>query len=300
MNKQQNHFFQVVGILLIITTAQVRSQRSPLFYGWFFDEIVADGLKEITESDLSKLFGNVEEVQVFLRNVSTMAGIKDPLQYYTKPVDPNTGNYDKFFHITTFYCGTDDCSNYSRRVNPYLNQTFETHLVGLFFTPRTYGVRVNLTSLQKDIFDINESNDDMSRIFKKSMEPCDTQMLNGIKFCPQNDTNFQPTDTRAHITLGCAPNVSAVTTGLDLIEILELELIPSQFCALMQIEQGNLIQMGENCDIFVIYLKEKMVANSTFEVYYNNAVTLAVSVPSCRVQYLSILFLFFVFNTTFS
>lgn len=297
MTKKNTKNFQIVGTLLTISTAQVWSQKTPLFYGWFFDEIIADGFKEITENYLTKLYGNVEEVQVFLTNISAMAGIKDPLQYYTKPVDPNTGNYDKFFHITSFYCGTDDCSNYSQRVAPYLNQMFDTHLVGVFFTPRTYGIRVNLTGLQKDIFDIN--NDDESRTFNKSVEPCDTQILNGIQFCPQDDTNFQPTDTRAHITLGCATNISAVTTGLDLIEILKLELSPSQFCALIQVEQGNLIQMGENCDTFVFYLKEKMVANSTFEVYYNNAVTLAVSVP-CRVQYLSILFLLIVFSKTVS
>lgn len=223
-----------------------------------------------------------------------MAGIENPLHYYTKPVDPNTGNYDKFFHITAFYCGSDDCSNYSRRVNEYLNQIFTTHLVGVFLTPRTYGIRVNLTTVQKEIFEINN---DRSRTFTKIDEPCEAQLLNGIQLCPQNDTNFQPTDTRAHVTLGCAPNVSAVTTGLDLIEILKLETNPSQFCALIPVEKGNLIQMGENCDTFVFYLKEKMVANSTFEVYYNHSAKLR---RACREQHLILLFLLVVFSKTFS
>lgn len=178
-----------------MSTAQVWSQKSPLFYGWFFDEIIASGLTEITENYLAKLYA-VEEVETFLRNVSTAAGIENPLQYYTKPPDSNTGNYDKFYHITAFYCGTDDCSNYSKRVAEYVNQTFTTHLVGVFFTPRTFGIRVDLTTIQKEIFDINNDN---SSTFMQNDEPCEAPVLNGIQFCPQDDTNFQPTDTRGRI-----------------------------------------------------------------------------------------------------
>lgn len=250
------------------------SQNIPLFYGWFFDEIVADGLKKITDDYLARLYGNVEKVNIFLKNMSTMTGIEDSLQYYTKPVDPNTGKYDQFFHITAFYCGTNDCTNYSSRVAQYVNQIFITHLVGVFFTPRTYGVRVNLTSIQKEIFEIGESSqgiEDSYFILNDNEEPCVSQLLDGIKFCPQDDNNFHPTDTRAHITLGCAPNISAVTTGLDLIEILKWETEPSQFCVQIQADYGNLIQMGDDCNIFVYYLKEKIVANSTFGIYYSNA-----------------------------
>lgn len=278
-----------MGILLTFC-AVAWSQKTPMFYGWFFNEIVADGLKNVTDNYLQSLYTNVEEVQGFLKNVSTKADITNPLQYFTKPADPNTGSYDKYFHITTFYCGTDDCSNYTRQVAQYINQTFGTHLVGVFFTPRTYGIRVNLTSIQREIFNLNELNTishGTSRILYGTEEPCDTEIFNGIQFCPQNDTDYHPTDTRAHVTLGCAPNISAVTTGLDLIEILQLEMDPSRFCAKIQVEQGNLIQMGENCDTFVLYLEEKIVANSTFEVYYNNAATLAVP---CSVQYVALLF----------
>ncbi len=105
--------------------------------------------------------------------------------------------------------------------------------------------------------------------------------------------------TSAHITLGCAPNVSAVTTGLDLIEILDLEMDPSQFCAQIQTEHGNLIRMGEKCDHFVVYLKEKMVTNSTFEVYYNNDAVILAPLP-CRVLYLSLVLLLFAFSKSFS
>lgn len=251
---------------------EVSSQKTPMFYGWFFDEIIANGIKRITDNYLSNLYVDVEEVQRFLRNLSTMAGISDPLQYYTKPNDPNTGEYDKFYHITTFYCGTDDCSRYSRRVAEYLDHIFITHLVGVYFTPRTFGIRVNLTSIQKEIFEIDDIDGLLVTLNEgEGEDPCEAQILNGIQFCPQDDTNFHPTDTRAHVTLGCAPNVSAVVTGLDLIEILNLEMEPNQFCAHIQVDDGNLIQMGENCDTFVYYLNEKIVANSTFEVYYNNS-----------------------------
>lgn len=293
---KKNIPFQVLGILLTSLTTLACGQKTPYFYGWFFDETVATGLKEITDEYLAKLYENVGDVQAYLKNVSASAAIENPLQYYKKPVDPNTGDYDKFFHITSFYCGTDDCSNYSRQVAEHLNQTFVTHLVGVFFTPRTYGIRVNLTTDQKVIFDITN---DTSRTLQLNDETCEAPLVNGIQFCPQNDTNLQPTDTRAHVTLGCAPNISAVTTGLDLIEILELEMSPSQFCAINQVDDGTLIRMGEKCDIFVLYLKEKMVANSTFEVYYSNSVSLVASVP-CVVIYFMLQFLLFAFGKTLS
>lgn len=283
-------------LLLNIFTEEASSQKTPMFYGWFFDEIIADGIKRITDNYLSKLYTNAEEVQGFLKNVSTSAGIKDPLQYYTKPDDPNTGEYDPFYHITTFYCGVNDCSRYSGRVAQYLNHIFITHLVGVYFTPRTYGIRVNLTSIQKEIFEIDDL-DDLFVTFNEREDPCESEILNGIQLCPQDDSNFHPTDTRAHVTLGCAPNISAVVTGLDLIEILKLEMEPNQFCTYVQLDEGNLIQMGENCDTFVYYLKEKMVANSTFQVYYNNSSkTLVLS----QVQRSAILFfIFLIYRNTF-
>ncbi|KAG4071934.1 hypothetical protein HA402_006095 [Bradysia odoriphaga] len=286
---------KIVGLLLTIVTTQVCSQKSPYFYGWFFNETVASGLIQITTNYLTKLYADVEEVQKFLRNVSTTADIDNPLLYYTKPVDPNTGDYDKYFHITTFYCGTADCSNYTKQVTQYIDQAFTTHLVGVYFTPRTYGIRVNLTSVQREIFDLNEANAVTLSRFNRNAEPCDVQLVNGIQFCPQDDTNFHPTNTRAHVTLGCAPNISAVTTGLDLIEILNLEMNPSQFCAQIQIDEGNLIQMGEKCDIFVVYLKKKMVADSTFEAYYRSDAILTMSVP-CRLQNFVFLLLLIAFH----
>lgn len=102
----------------------------------------------------------------------------------------------------------------------------------------------------------------------------------------------------AHVTLGCAPNISAVTTGLDLIEILKLEMEPTKFCAQTKIAQGNLIQMGEKCDIFVVYLSKKMVADSTFEAYYRSDAMLTMSVP-CRFQSFAIFLLIFTLHKSF-
>lgn len=188
---------QIVGLLLIIATTQVHCQNSPYFYGWFFNETIASGLVQITSDYLAKLYTDVGTVQEFLRNVSTAAAIDNPMLYYTKPVDPNTGDYDKSFHITTFYCGTADCSNYTRQVTQYIDQAFPTHLVGVYFTPRTYGIRVNLTGIQREIFDLNESNAvDTIEAINRNDEPCDSQLVDGIQFCPQDDKNFHPTDTR--------------------------------------------------------------------------------------------------------
>lgn len=187
---------QIFGILLSIQTVQVWSQSSPLFYGWFFDETVANGLRDITNDYLAKLYADVNEVQAFLLNVSTAAGIENPLRYYTKPVDPNTGNFDPFFHITSYYCGNVDCSSYTNRVAQYVNETFPTHLVGVFFTPRTYGVRVNLTSIQKDIFNMDEEINGRRSLEYRNDEQCDDQLRNGIQFCPQDDTDIHPTDSR--------------------------------------------------------------------------------------------------------
>lgn len=91
-----------------------------------------------------------------------------------------------------------------------------------------------------------------------------------------------------------------MTTGLDLIEILDLEMHPDRFCARIHTEQGNLIQMGKECDIFVVYLNEKMVTNSTFEVYNNkDAGTSAASSLLCRSKCLTLLLLICITATAF-
>lgn len=192
--------FQFTVLLLNVVTIQVCSQPSPLFYGWFFNETIATRLKEITTDYIENFYENVDPVQVFLKNVSALAGIENPLEYYTKPLDPNTGAYDKFFHITSFYCGTGDCSNYTRQVGEYLEQIFSTHMVGVFFTPRTYGIRVNLTSLQREIFDIN-NNDSISEAINRNEKACDPLVWNRVQFCPQDNTNHHPTDTTGKSTI---------------------------------------------------------------------------------------------------
>ncbi|CAG7834595.1 unnamed protein product [Allacma fusca] len=287
-------FRLIQAVLLLaatyVTAQDTEKQQMPLFYGWFFNDIIAAGLKNITDGHLNSLYSDVPAVQNFLRKVSNQSQITDPLKYYAKPLDPNTGNFDPFYHITAKYCGGKDCSNYTRQIEKYMKQNFSTDLVGVFFTPRTFGIRVNLSQIQEDIFGMEVSGVAGTDSVTPNLEAI--KDYPGIDFLPQDEDNFHPTDSRAHVTLGCAPNVSAVTTGEDLLKILAFEKNET-FCGeVVSAEHGNLIQMGTDCDIFVYYLEEKMIANATFDVYYSRCSKTSINLGTLWVGILSIVSLY--------
>lgn len=82
--------------------------------------------------------------------------------------------------------------------------------------------------------------------------------------------NFQPRSgngSRAHLTLGCAPGVSAVTTGWDLVDLIRLEERNSSSVKtyVLPSDGGWLRNYGDGQ--WVLYPKKQWLLDSTFEGY---------------------------------
>ncbi len=77
--------------------------------------------------------------------------------------------------------------------------------------------------------------------------------------------------------MGCSPNIGAEQTGLDLLEIIDLEITSGVYHKDFSIGGGDLPtstlrQYGgdgedETEEVFVIYPSEKMITQATFSVY---------------------------------
>lgn len=232
------------------------------------------------------------------------SNISDPFAYYQKPLDPETGRMDPYFHTTAKFCGRKDCLDYwNKSGKKYLGKRFDMHLVGLFFTNRTFGLRVKLTREEQSIFEVDErSNTFQAAVetnhhfenrsdllepvghvyegyFHSHQEKVESHPLYpGIHFVPQ-DKDFHPTESKAHVTLGCGKDVSPEQTGLDLLEIIDLEISGGVYHRDFNIGGGDLPsstlrqfgggdQDGDEMEqVFVIYPNEKMVTDATFSVY---------------------------------
>jgi hypothetical protein len=275
-----------------------------LFYGWFYNEDVSNSLKLISQKYLAYCYDFIPEFNSFLdKAIYDSNSSSDPFAYYMKPVDPNTGRVDPYYHTTSKFCGGNDCSDYGGKVNKLLGKRYQMHLVGLFFTLRTYGVRVKLTADEQEVFEIDERRNSLqaaryadiknNSLESKNVTSSDSEeheyegyfhsgtvsnhpLYPGINFEPQT-TDFHPTESRAHITMGCAEKVDAVQTGLDLLEIIDLEISTHVFHQDFTIGGGDIPlatfrQFGGDGEIgqetvFVIYPKEIMITDATFSVY---------------------------------
>ena len=246
-----------------------------LYFGWFLDESTASSLERIAKSYLTQAIDEEQEISYFIGNVSENKNVSDPAEYFVKPLDPNTQEYDPYFHVTAMFCGNNiSCSNYYDKVRSSLGQTFETQIIGFYFTERTFGARILLSEEQEELFDVEETSRSR-KSFKKHAKLIKDANYPGITFVPQ-DLNFHPTSSRAHLTLGCAPEVQAVVTGLDLLEIVEYEININEtfYKDYILSEIGTLRQYGENdtsAMSFVLYPKYKMLVNATFEAYFTSS-----------------------------
>jgi 2',3'-cyclic-nucleotide 3'-phosphodiesterase len=252
------------------------------FFGWFLNETTASSLERVTKLYFEQAISEIPEVESFMQHLTSPLNITDPSLYFTKPLDPNTNDPDPFFHITAMFCGAEniDCSDYYEKAKDFLDTTFETNLIGLFFTERTFGIRVLLTESQEELFDRDEE-----MLAVKLLGESRAQEANypGIEFQSQKE-DFHPTSSGAHITLGCAPGIPAVETGPDLLEIVENEISLNEtyYKDFMLEGIGTLRQYGDGQSesiSFVFYPKNKMVVTGTFQAYFstpNSAIPVSV------------------------
>lgn len=176
-------------------------------------------------------------------------------------------------------------------VKDSLGKSFPLHIIGFVLTPRTYGVRLRLGEEALELWGMDdqevESEDNTSA--PASQQPVrdgqvsldDTNLKRGSCHSTlrtgesQVDrSRFHPTSgrgSRAHLTLGCAPNVGAKITGFDLIKVVALEQKvmknenPEMFES-FSIPEGELRTYGDS--IWVIYPEKEILVSSLFSAFY--------------------------------
>ena len=177
-------------------------------------------------------------------------------------------------HCTAYYVGRHthpeaEAYAHDPAVVKAMGKCFPITVIGIIITPRTVGARVKLNDKQMKLWrkDDNDANEDTC---SKSM----ASRFNVLNLDDDDDDaddteRFQPTSgpgSRAHLTLGCAPGVSAVETGVEQVKIIKLEgerldddeYIDVEGAAIRYYEQGR-------C---VVYFDEPCIVPSLFSGKY--------------------------------
>lgn len=79
-----------------------------------------------------------------------------------------------------------------------------------------------------------------------------------------------PRGSRAHITLGCAGDVEAVQTGIDLLEIVRQEKGGSKGEEVGELSRGKLFSMGSGR--WMLNLAKKLKVRAIFTGYYGKGI----------------------------
>ncbi|TRY61479.1 hypothetical protein TCAL_02165 [Tigriopus californicus] len=167
------------------------------------------------------------------------------LGFYTR--DECLPSNKTMVHCTMKFCGKDGGATYLKQpvVQNRLGQVFPITVIGLVFTPRTLGARVFLSEQELEIYNQDDSESNPNPLPKrrkaKSTKKRDSKMkLMDDRPTESNSTipeglksraltvgkSFFPIPghgRRAHITLGTSDGVPPVTTGFDLLEVVQRE-----------------------------------------------------------------------------
>ncbi|ODN04278.1 2',3'-cyclic-nucleotide 3'-phosphodiesterase [Orchesella cincta] len=274
-----------------------------LYYGWFFSPETSSIINAVVMHFFLQCFNQVSQFQRFILSCCKDADIRDPFEYYKRPGKRVKPDDEIKYHITVKFMGRSPDSEYQPLVQPFLQKTFRVHLVGIVFTPKTLGVRVRLTRAQKLMFDekdeyrtgkkLSLSKEDNNAIqsqilyelgsYKQSkrkgnphckLKYHDRNLSDKMVFKPLNipSSSDPPVSTsRAHITIGCAPNVKPKQTGDDLVDIVDLEQRPvaasTNFQQDFKIEHGILRQFGRHGNAFVVYPDLEMIVPGEFNAF---------------------------------
>lgn len=226
-------------------------------------------------------------------NACAVFGVTDPVTFYRHPRAKKSSDFQ--YHVTAKFLGREENKEYSSLAEKFTGTKFDIHLVEMFFTDKSCGIRVDLTRTQKVLFDERDGGDcpslatsddlpsrvvrelDHNQITEKlettpklSKRPVQIQSLisnlGGIKFVPLDKDAPTPSSksSRAHVTVGCAPKVRPKQTGDDLLGLADLEECQTKFRD-YSIDEGTLRRVGENA--FVLYPSHKIVAAAVFNYF---------------------------------
>ncbi|KAJ9577232.1 hypothetical protein L9F63_006206 [Diploptera punctata] len=261
----------------------------PLYFGWFLNEADSRMLKLVSLAHLEECL-KIPEFEQDFKNFTHTSDMKDMLEYYLMPESCKEG----MLHCTSKFCSFGDVPGSleyttSKDVLEACGLCYKLCLVGFIITPRTFGARVKLGSKELILWgqenDCPESldlppNTSYGRPFLHNnnyQNPIVNQSNKGKPWFPhcqatlvsseKLEPSFHPTSgkgSRAHVTLGCAEGVKAVTTGYDLCEVIECEESPevTSRSRTFALERGWLRDYGKSR--WVLYMNRQITVKSLF------------------------------------
>lgn len=218
---------------------QPKEPELPQFFGWFLLSEVEERIKCSTMD--------------FLKTLDTLEAFKKHLNEFTGEAEKEV-DLEQFFqnkgplHCTTKFCDygkAEGSKEYAEQqvVKDSLGNSAELSVVGLMVTPRTFGAHVALTTEQLQLWPAGGDKEGVPESSLPSVEAL-------------------PAGSRAHVTLGCAAEVEAVQTGLDLLEILTLKQGGQEASAVEELELGTLSYLGQGR--WYLTLREAVTCDTTF------------------------------------
>ncbi|XP_033097651.1 2',3'-cyclic-nucleotide 3'-phosphodiesterase-like isoform X1 [Anneissia japonica] len=169
----------------------------PTFYGWFLNYDASREVREKGQSLLLDSFAVKEFADDFRKQIDDSP--KDLQDHFsTKELDVG----GTMLHCTSLHYTRDGFEQYNERVGPSVGRVYQIEVIGFLITPRTFGARLKLDKHAKELWE------------------------NGDIPCGWEPSKFSPTNgsaSKAHLTLETGPGVQALQTGLDLADLVKLE-----------------------------------------------------------------------------
>ncbi|KAM4823336.1 2',3'-cyclic-nucleotide 3'-phosphodiesterase isoform X1 [Urocitellus parryii] len=211
----------------------------PLYFGWFLTSKSSEILRKVGQVFLEEL-GNHKAFKKELRHFISGDEHKEKIDLITYFGKRPPG----VLHCTTKFCqygkaaGAEDYGQQDVVKKSY-GKAFTLTVSALFVTPKTAGARVELSEQELLLWP-----DDVDKLSSDNL----------------------PRGSRAHITLGCAADVEAVQTGIDLLEIVRQEKGGSRGEEVGDLTRGKLYSLGSGR--WMLSLAKKMEVKTIFTGYY--------------------------------
>lgn len=216
----------------------------PLYFGWFLTKKSSDSLRKAGQTFLDEL-GNHKAFKKELRHFISGDEPREKIDLVTYFGKRPPG----VLHCTTKFCdygkatGADEYAQQDVVKKSYC-KAFTLTICALFVTPKTTGAQVELSEQELLLW------------------PNDVDKL--------SLSDSLPRGSRAHITLGCAGDVEAVQTGIDLLEIVRQEKGGSRGEEVGELTRGKLFSMGNGR--WMLNLAKKLKVRAIFTGYYGKGI----------------------------
>ncbi|KAK8752534.1 hypothetical protein OTU49_006029 [Cherax quadricarinatus] len=289
----------------------------PLYYWWFLNEVDSKKISMIARQWLERALQVQNFFQDFAETTK-LSTLEEMLNYHSRNTQQGGYNVLHATASVTRRGKVQHDLEYIQNpaVRKSLGKCFDLLIVGYVVTPRTFGARLKLGTSELELWGMDDNEIELENTSLPSenhtADKCPAECLDNSRDnleidsdrkynCAQEmnigtsshcDTvnilsskltsdRFYPTSgkgSRAHITLGCAPNIHAKATGFDLIKVVSLEQrikeseksedseVSNLKVQAYSISEGTLKTYGDG--IWVIYPEKEMTVSSMFSAFY--------------------------------